>query len=78
MGGHVRAREQLGMMEINGGDISSALKHLSMSAVGGLMTSLDLIRQLGYKRGVLSESKFTGIVKKNKYSTEEQQRYTST
>ena len=78
MGGHLRAREQLGIMEINGGDISAALKHLSISAVGGLKTLLDLIKQLGFKRGVLSESKFTDIVKKYEYSAEEQRRYTAT
>ena len=65
-------------MQINGGDISAALKHLSISAVGGLKTLLDLIRQLGDKRGILSESKFTDIVKKYKYSAEEQRRYTAT
>ena len=64
MGGYLRAREQLGIMEVNGEDISAALKHLSISAVGELKILLNLIRQLGYKRGVLLESKFTDIVKK--------------
>ena len=43
-----------------------------------MKTSLDLIKQLGYESGVLSESKFTDIVKKYEYSAEEQRRYTAT
>ena len=69
--GHLQAREQLRIIEINGRDILPAMKHLSISAVGGLKTLLDLIRQLGYERGVLLESKFTDIVKKYEYSIEE-------
>ena len=63
MGANLRAREKLGIMETNDGNISAALKYLSISAVGGLKTSLNLIRQLGYERRVLSESEFTDIVK---------------
>ena len=65
--GHLQAREQLRIMEINGRGILPAMKHLSISAVGKLKTSLDLIRQFGYERGKLSESEFTDIFKKYKY-----------
>ena len=78
MDGHLQAREQIVIMEINGGDISAALTYMSISAVEGLKTLLDLIRQLGYERGALSESKFTDIVKKYKYSAEEQRCYIAT
>ena len=73
----LQARDQLGIMEINGGNIPAALKHLSISAVGGLKTLLDLVRQLGYERGVLSESTFADIVKDHNYSAGEHQRYTN-
>ena len=39
---------------------------------------LDLIRQLGYERGALSESEFTDIVKKYECSAGEHWRYTAT
>ena len=39
---------------------------------------LGLIRRVGYERVVLSESKFTDIVKNHDYAVEEQRRYTTT
>ena len=68
----------MGIMEINDGDISAALKNVSISAVGGLKALLGLIRQLGYERGVVLGSEFTDIVKKYECSAEEHRYYKAT
>ena len=58
MGGYVKARMDLGLLEINAGNTDKALKHLLIAAGCGSSQSLDVIKQL-YSRGGATKDDYT-------------------
>ena len=58
MGGYVKARMDLGLLEINAGSVDRAVKHLLIAAGCGSSQSLDIIKQL-YSRGEATKDEYT-------------------
>ena len=70
MAGHVRARQNLGDLELHIGNDHRAMKHFLISASGGDETSMEAI-QFGYRHDLVNKDVFEKTVRAHKKSQDE-------
>ena len=72
IGGHVQARDNLGLLEMKNGNNRRGMKHFIIAAESGLDRALDLVRE-GYKRGDVTKDEFAKTLRAHKESGESMQ-----
>ena len=70
-GGHDQARNSLGVLKYNAGNISTGMKHFMIAAAQGHDHALENVRDLGYMRGHVSKDDFAKALRAHKDAQDE-------